>query len=121
MKLVLDFLYNFVLIFLVILLIYLVFVNKRKKNYSKLKKNDYVRLFIARYNLDIKKTKYKTILNVVGVINSFILSFTAVLSMYIESFIWKILVIFVVVFSLIYALYELAGRILKRKEEKKNV
>ena len=121
MKYVLTFLYDFVLIFLVILLIYLVFINKRKKNYSKLKKNDYVRLFIARYNLDVKKTKYKTILNVVAFINSFILSFTAVLSMYIKNYVWKILVIFVVVFSLIYALYELAGRVLKRKEEKKNV
>ena len=118
---VLKFLYDFTLLFLLVLIIYLVFINKRKSTYSKLKKNDYIRLFIARYNLDVRKTKYKTILTVAAFINSFILAFTAVLTLKIDNFFYKILVCFVVVFSLIYALYELAGRILKKKEGKNNV
>ena len=116
-----KFFYDFILLFLLVLIIYLVFVNKRKKNYSKLKKTDYVRAFIVRYNLDVRKTNYKTILTCIGCINSFILAFTATLSLRIDNYLYKILASFVIVFALIYALYESTGRILKKMEDKKDV
>ena len=116
---VLGFLYDFVLLFLLVLIVYLVFVNKRRSDYSKLKDGSYVKAFIARYNLDMRKTNYKDVLTIVAFINAFILSFTSALVLNIDKYIWKIVISFIVVFVLIYALYEIAGRYLKNKEDKK--
>ncbi len=121
MKNVLMFLYDFVLLFLLFYLIYTVFLNKKKRDYSKLKKNDVIKIFIARYDLDMRKTDYKKVLNVITIINSFIISFSATLVLHIENFWLKVAVCFVVIFILIYSLFEIAGRYFKNKEEQKNV
>ena len=118
---VLLFLYDFVLLFLLFYIIYTVFLNKRKKEYSKLKKTDTVKMFIARYDLDMRKTEYKKVLKIVSVINSFIVAFTATLVLHIENFWLKVAACFVVIFILIYSLFEIAGRYLKSKEGKKDV
>ncbi len=119
MNYVLQFLFDFILLFLLVLIIYLVFVNKRRSDYTKLKDNSYVKAFIARYNLDMRKTKYKEVLRLFAFINSFILAFTSALILNIDEFIWKLVVSFIVIFVLIYALYEITGRYLKNKEDKK--
>ncbi len=111
-------LYDFVFIFLLVFIVYSVFLNKNRKEYKKIKKNDMIKIFIARYNLDMKKTKYETVLRVETIINSFIISFCSVLVINIESMIWGVLVGFAVMMALIYALYEIAGRMLKRREGK---
>lgn len=116
-----SFLYDFVLLFLLFYIIYSVFINKKKKSYSKLKKNDEVKIFIARYNLDVRKLDYKKILNAVSIINSFIISFTSTLILNIDNFMISIMVCFVVLMILIYSLYEIAGRYFKKMEEKENV
>lgn len=118
MKLFLSCLYDFVFIFLLMLVVYSVFLNKNRKEYSKLKDNDMVKYFIARYDLDMRKTKYKTVLNIVTVINSFIISFCSVLVINIKGVVWAILVGFAVIMALTYSLYEIFGRALKRREDK---
>ena len=121
MNSVLLFIYDFVLLFLLFYLVYNVFLNKKKREYSKLKKNDIIKVFIARYNLDMRKTEYKKVLRIVTIINSFIVSFTATLVLHINNFWLKVAICFVVIFVLIYSLFEIAGRYLKKKEEQKNV
>ena len=116
---VLQFLFDFVLLYLLVLIVYLVFVNKRRSDYSKLKDGSYVKAFIARYNLDMKKTNYKEVLKIFAFINAFILSFTSALVLNIDKFVWKVVISFIVVFVLVYALYEIAGRYLKNKGYKK--
>lgn len=118
MKLFLSCLYDFVFIFLLMLVVYSVFLNKNRKEYSKLKDNDMVKYFIARYDLDMRKTKYKTVLNIVTVINSFIISFCSVLVINIKGVVWAILVGFAAIMALTYSLYEIFGRALKRREDK---
>ena len=59
------------------------------------------------------------LLNVIILINAFILSFSASLVLCIDKMVIKLLVCFVVVFVLIYALFEIAGKYFKNKEEKK--
>ena len=118
MDYVFKFLYDFVLIFLIVIIVYFVFINKRRSDYKKLKDGNYVKYFIAKYNLDMRKTNYKTVLKVIALMNSFIIAFASTLILYIDSFIWKIVVCFIVVFILIYALYEIVGRYMKNKEGK---
>ncbi len=111
-------LYDFIFIFLLVFIVYSVFLNKNRKEYKKIKKSDMIKVFIARYNLDMKKTKYETVLMVETIINSFIISFCSVLVINIESMIWSVLAGFAAMMALIYALYEIAGRTLKRREGK---
>ena len=113
-----NFLLDFIAFFAIILIVYLVFVNKKKKDYSKLKKNDLFKIFIARYDLDMRKHEYKKVLLLYTIVKAFIISFTAALIMSIKSLIWKALIAFIVIFVLIYALFELLGRYLKKREEK---
>ena len=122
MNIILKCFEDFVLLFVLINLVYFLYYNKKKNDYSKLKKNDEVKMFIARYDLDMRKTKYATVLRVVGFCNSFIIAFAAVLVLNIKNYFWKITIAFVVIFVLIYALFEIFGRLLKKKEiKKKNV
>ncbi len=120
---IVRFIYDFVLLFMLFYLIYEVFLNKRKKDYSKLKRNDPVKIFITRYDLDMRKTDYKKVLRICALINSFIIAFTSALIININGFMYKLLITFITVFAFMYALYELAGKSMKRKEKekKKNV
>ena len=122
MKYVYMFLIDFVVFFLLFYLFYSLYLKKRKKDYEKLKKSDYVKIFIARYNLDVRKTKYSSVLNLLAFNNAFTIAFTAALILNIKNYFWKIAVSFVVLFVLLLSLYEVGGRYLKRREEKnKNV
>ena len=121
MDTLLEFMWNFLWLFLLVLIATLVFYNKSRKNYSKLKKRDPIRVFIAKYNLDVRKVSYKKILLASSIINSFIISFAATLVIFVDNYLWAILICFVVVMCLIYALYDIAGRIFKKMEEKENV
>jgi Ca2+/Na+ antiporter len=118
---VVSFIYDFVLLFLLILIVYLVFINKNKQDYSKLKENSIVKNFIAKYNLDMRKTKYKSVLNILSIINSFILSFCATLMLHLKIGYWKYVIVFLTIMALIYSLYEIAGRYFRKKEDDKNV
>ena len=115
------FLYDFVLLFILLLIVYLVFINKRRKDYSKLGDNNLIKNYIARYNIDVRKTKYEKVLKTISVINSFILSFCTALILHLQIGYWKYVVVFLVIMSLIYSLYEISGRYFKKKEDEKNV
>lgn len=121
MKYVYMFLIDFVIFFTIFYLFYSFYLKKRKKDYNKLKKSDYVKAFIARYNLDVKKTSYNAVLNTLAFNNAFTIAFTSALILNIKSYFWKVAVSFVVLFILLFSLYEVGGRYLKKKEDKKNV
>lgn len=121
MKELLGFLLDVILIFLVIYIVYSVFLNRKRKNYKDLKKTDEIKLFISRYNLDMRKTKYKEVLTSLTIINSFILSFTTSVVIRINGLMMSIIVGFITILLLIYSLYEITGKYFKRKEEEENV
>lgn len=113
-----KYLLDFVIFYAVFLVFYLLYYKFFKKEYSKLKDTDYIKIFIARYNLDVRKTKYKTILKVMAFDNALILSIVSTLVLYIKGYALKILISFVFLFVLIYCVYEITGKYLKKKEGK---
>lgn len=56
---------------------------------------------------------------VTSLTNSFIISFSSVVVFNVDKWIWKILSGFVLLVILIYSLYEIEGKILKRIEDRK--
>ncbi len=111
-KSLIEFLGLFVIIFIVYKLIY-----RRKKDFSKLKDSDEVRIFVLRYNLDIRKIDYKKLLTVLALINAFIIAFTATIIVRIESIAWSIIVCLLIVLALIFSLFNIAGRYFKSHEK----
>ncbi len=117
MRVILQYFINFMILFLSILLIYIFLINGKRKSYESLKKTNEVTLFIDRYKLNMKKIKYKELITVIAIINSFIIAITATIIMDIESIMFSLLVGFVIIFSLTYISYELLGKYYTNKSK----
>lgn len=117
--------------FILVFLIDYFLINKKKlnliKNKGKTKKGktkkiknigelDYV---IAKFKLDFKKIDTEKAIIWISLINSFIISFVSFIIMIIPLKIaWQMLIAFALLFGLIYSLYEIYGRHLKRLQNK---
>ena len=108
--------YDFFFLYLLIFIIYTVFINQRKKNYTTLKKNDEVVLFVNRYGIDVEKVGFKRIKKYLALINSFIIAFSSTIIIHVDGLLLKVGIGFVVIMIMIYSLYEIVGRKLKKME-----
>ena len=113
-----NILIDFLVIFILISLFYLLFINRKKKNFDLLKENDFIRTFVLKYDIDIKKINYRFMINLIAIINSFIIAITSAIIIEIESLVWSIIVCFVVLFILVFTLFDLAGKYIKKTEGK---
>jgi hypothetical protein len=74
----------------------------------------------SRFNLDDKLLDLKELNKGVSLINAFIIAFVSTgVSLINLNIIWQLVIGFVLLFALIYAIYELYGRYLKKKWGKK--
>jgi uncharacterized membrane protein len=111
-KSIIEFFILFVVIFIIYKQIY-----KRKKDFSSLKESDEVRVFVLKYDIDVRKIDYNKLLNVLALINSFIISFTATVIVRVKGIVWTILTCMAIVMVLLIALYTIAGNYFKSKEK----
>ncbi len=115
-----NFLIFFVLIFIIIYLFYILVLNKyrlKKKKYENMGELNYL---VYKFNLDIQKINRKKLLNIIGFVNAFIISFTgAVVSLIPLNYIFQMIIGFIILLILIYICYELLGRKLVKKGLKK--
>lgn len=118
---ILKFIGEFLLLFMLVYIIYSVFFNKNRKDYKELKKNDEIKFFIRKYDLDMRKTKYKSLLRTLTLTNSFIISLETTIVLNISNYIIKIIVCLVTSMILIYVFYTLIGSYYKKKEDENNV
>ena len=112
LKSLIEFVGLFIIVFLVYKLLY-----RKKKDFNKLKNTDEVRAFIIKYDLDVRQINYKKLLNVLILINTFIISFTATIIVRIESIGWSIAVCVLIVAALILSLFPIAGNYFKSHEK----
>jgi len=105
----------FLLVFFVMFLVYFILL-KRKMKKNKLQTVGEFSYLIHHYELDVKKINYQHLAMVVSLMNAFIVAFVSTFIMLIPTnMIWRLLIAFVLLFLLIYALYEIYGRYLKKK------
>lgn len=111
-------LFWFVFVFLVMFIIYFFLLRHRIKKQKKQTIGEFNYL-VNRFKLDRKKLKYKLLVWGVSLINAFIIAFVSTFIMLIPlSMIWRLLIGFVLLLALIYALYEIYGRFLAKKYKK---
>ena len=121
MDIVVKSLISFGICFVVILLIYLIINITVRKEYKEGKQQVEINYLINKFKLDMRVTKYKTIKLIVAFLNSFIIAFTFTIIINLKfKYAYKLMIAFVIMFIMIYSLYEITGRILKRKELKNN-
>lgn len=95
---------------------YNIIQGKKTKRKSKNNTIMEVQFLVSKFKLNDSKIDYKYLLKRIAFLNALIISFTSTIIMYIPlKMMWQLLIGFVIVFSLIYALYELLGRHLVRK------
>ena len=119
-----DDLIYFAIVFVLVLLVYTIFiVPRRLKKLSKVKskktKKNYLgeaTYIIGKFKLDEEKINLKAIMYTLGIINSFIMAFVCMVVAVIPlDRMLQFLIGFVLLFLLIYSLYEIYGRILVKK------
>ena len=121
MNIIVKSLIYFGVCFIVVFLLYLIINKKFRKEYKEGREQVEINYLVNRFNLDMRITKYKTIKLVVALLNSFIIAFTFTLIINLKyKYAFKLMIAFVIMFIMIYSLYEIVGRMLKRRELKNN-
>ncbi len=133
--------YNLIFFFVVFLIVYIfcyyiagrIKVPKEKNKDKKANKDKKVKkerpfkytnegkLMIIRYNLDEKKVDYKELLKWTSFCNAFIISLTSTIICNIPlKMYYQLAIGFVILFGLIYSIFEIVGRHLNKKWGKEN-
>jgi len=87
---------------------------KKAKNISEL---DYL---VSKFKLNKDKLNEEKVIIWISLINSFIIAITSSIIILLPfKLMWQMLIAFIMLFGLIYALYEIYGRHLKKMEERK--
>lgn len=91
--------------------------NYKKRKYASIGELNYL---LKKFNLDRKKLPVRKMLLVFSLIDAFIMAFTAsfITALPVNT-VFQMLIGFVLLFALIYALYEIYGRHLVKKYKKK--
>lgn len=115
----------FLIVFLIVFLVDYLFILKRKSNYllnnrvnKKKKKVDIMEISYLAFKFKIEKTSLykKSIILWISFLNAFIISLVStVISSIPLKMGWQLLIGFVLLFGLIYAIYDIFGRILVKK------
>ena len=108
-------LFGFIISFLIVYLFYLFTVILQTKKYDKFKKSNQVMYFVKKYKIDVNKLNMKKFTNILGLINSLIISIAFTMTYLVDNLILQLLIGLIVLISLIFIFYSLIGNYLKRK------
>ena len=113
----------FVVFFIAIYLMYYFAFVFKVNNYNSRKVPSDVRILEGYYKVDVKKIGYKKVLRIMNFINALMLSLMMLLVMNLDKFIYKFLVILVLMIPCIWVTYYFLAKYLKHLEGKvkKNV
>jgi len=104
--------------YIIMFLIYLLIINRKRKDYNESKKQMEISYLVNKFNLDMRKVKFNKIKWILTFINPLIISIIFIIVINIDSLIIAGIVGFFTTIILTYSLYEIIGRSLKRKENK---
>ena len=124
--------YIFIVLMIIVFLVDYFLNNKRKLNLiknkgvtkkgkkKKIKNISEIDYLSTKFKLAKKKLDMDRMIFVISLINAFIISMVSSVVMLMPfAIMWQLIVAFALLFGLIYSLYEIYGRHLKHKEERK--
>ncbi len=109
MQIWMEIIFFFLMFFIVFLITYIINLRKyKKKKYKSIGELNYL---ILKFHLDKEKLPIRKMLLPISLLDAFIMAFTAsFITILPINMIWQLLIGFVLLFALIYALYEIYGR-----------
>lgn len=105
----------YIITFLIIFLFYFLFVIIRKKKLEKFRENIYVEYLTRVYKLDINRIRIKDLALAIALINSFIIATTVFILGFINSWILKFILGFIVLIPLQLLMYHIVGKIFEKR------
>ena len=124
--------YIFIGLLIIVFLIDYFLINKKKLNLiknkgltkkgkkRKIKSTSEIDYLTMKFKLNKKNLNMDRMIIMISLINAFIISVVSSIVMLMPfAIMWQLIVAFALLFGLIYALYEIYGRHLKKEEEKK--
>lgn len=110
------FLISFVVVFLIYFFAFYLYGLKKKK----IKNSMQVELILVRQQLKKKDINEKVVGIIICIVDAFIISTSGTVATSLNvNYVWQILIGFAMLMGLIFSLYEIIGRIIKRKCMKK--
>lgn len=104
-------------IFVMIYLAYLLVIMSNKKRLTKyINKSRETVMVKAKYDLNYDKINHKLVANLFGLANGFIIGGTYILMTYVGNVIIKFLVALLVMVIVVFIVYAMIGKYLKKKE-----
>ena len=110
-----DKLVSFIIVYLVVYLFYFFFVILRKNKVIKIKNGSEAMLLKKKFKLKLDKVSDKEFTNIIALTNGFIIATTFVVIEFVNNYILKILVAFIVLIFLILIIYLILGKYLRKK------
>jgi len=113
-----ELLFNLMMFLIAYLIIFVVtyFYNNWKLKSRKKREIGEVTYLLKKFSLDEQKLSIRSMLLWISIFDAFIISFVGTFIILLPvSFIWQLLIGFVLLFALIYAIFELYGRYLVKK------
>ena len=117
----------FLILLVIVFLVDYLFIKRRylrrvkKKKNKKNKELTKIVYLVSKFNLDKNKLPMPLLLFIISLINAFIISLVAVVVILSNTYVvLELLLGFILLFALIYAIYELLGRYLERRGYSKN-
>ena len=105
----------FLLCFFLVLIVYEIFIVRRAKTKKAKKQPVEVRYLIDRYHLNMKKVDYPQLLQIVALVSSFDISFIVSVIVILDSYLWQIVAVFVLVLPVIILSYHFVGMFYRKK------
>ncbi len=105
-------------VFITIYLLYVIFVINKRDKLQKLKKGVIVSYIVKKYNLDLKKINLKVLGHMISLSIAFIISITFYIVSFVDNYVLKVLLSFVILMPFQLLIYNIIG-ILYKKEQKK--
>ena len=111
-----------IIAFILIYLFYLLFVILKNNKLEKFRTNTYVTYLVNVYGLDLKKVNIKVLAHIIALTNALILSSIVFIINYIDNFILKMLLGFIILIPFQFGMYHIIGKMYeKNKQTKKTI
>lgn len=111
----------FTMCFFVVLVVYEVFIVRKAKKDKNKKKPMEVRYLITRYHLNMQKVDYPQLLQIVALVSSFDIALIVSLAMIVDSYLWQLLLVLILVLPVIIVSYHFVGIFYRKRGMTKNV
>lgn len=108
---------EFLVVFILVYLAYLLFVILRKKQVNKIKNNTFYKYLVKVYHLDEKKLDLKHMAHIIALSNAFIIATTYTAVMFVKGFIVQVILAICIFILLDLIIYHIVGKILQRGEK----